>query len=77
MIPIINLHDATVKCHMLDEMVDFLTNKDKVSVIRNYQKWLISNMANEAGTDTVAQNNFFVTYSRLVLKLRKAGIAVR
>lgn len=76
MLPIIELHDATGKWNKLDECVDFWLQKDVVAVIQKYQKYLLLNIANEAGTDTVSQNNFLVTYSRLIKKMRSAGIRV-
>jgi len=37
---------------------------------------LLLNIANEAGTDTVSQQNFAATYSRGIKKMRYAGIRV-
>ena len=76
MLPIIELHDATGDWTKLDECVDFWVQKDVVAVIKKYQKYLLLNIANEAGTDTVSQNNFATTYSRLIQKMRSAGIHV-
>lgn len=56
--------------------MNFWVQKDVVAVIKKYQKYLLLNIANEAGTDTVSQNNFAVTYRRLVKKNLSAGIQV-
>ena len=76
MLPIIELHDATGQWNKLDECVDFWVQKEVVAVIKKYQKYLLLNVANEAGTDTVSQQNFAITYSRLIKKMRSAGIHI-
>ncbi len=76
MLPIIELHEATGKWDKLDECVDFWLQKDVVAIIQKYQKYLLLNIANEAGTDTVTQNNFAATYSRIIKKMRSSGIHV-
>jgi mannan endo-1,4-beta-mannosidase len=76
MLPIIELHDATGQWNKLEGCVDFWIQKDVVAVIEKYQKYLLLNIANEAGTDTVSQQNFASTYGRLVKKMRSAGIRV-
>ncbi len=76
MLPIIELHDATGQWNKLDECVDFWLQKDVVAVIKKYQKYLLLNIANEAGTETVSQQNFATTYSRLIKKMRGAGIHI-
>ena len=76
MLPVIELHDATGQWDKLDECVNFWLQKDVVKTIKKYQKYLLLNIANEAGTDTVSQNNFLITYSRIVKKMRDGGIDV-
>ena len=76
MLPIIELHDATGKWDKLDECVDYWLQQDVVAVIKKYQKHLLVNIANEAGTDTVTQKDFFKTYKRLIKKMRAAGIHI-
>lgn len=76
MLPIIELHDATGQWNKLEGCVDFWIQKDVVAVIEKYQKYLLLNIANEAGTDTVSYQNFADTYSQVVKKIRSAGIRV-
>ncbi len=76
MIPIIELHDATGKWNKLDECVNFWLQKDVVATIKKYQKYLLLNIANEAGTDTVSQRNFTITYGAIIKKMRTAGINI-
>jgi hypothetical protein len=76
MLPIIELHDATGKWNKLDECVGYWVQEDVVKVINKYQRYLLLNIANEAGTDTVSQENFRNTYTAIVKKMRTAGIHV-
>ena len=76
MLHIIELHDATGQWQKLDTCVDYWLQKDVVAVIKKYQKYVLLNIANEAGTDTVSQQNFATTYSRIVKKMRGGGIHV-
>ncbi|TAH06860.1 MAG: mannan endo-1,4-beta-mannosidase [Sphingobacteriia bacterium] len=76
MIPIIELHDATGKWNKLDECVDFWLQKDVVTIIQKYQRHLLLNIANEAGTDTVSQHSFAATYGKIVRRMRGAGIHI-
>ena len=76
MLPIIELHDATGQWNKLDTCVNYWLQKDVVTTIKKYQKYVLLNIANEAGTDTVSQNNFLKTYSLIVKKMRNGGIHV-
>ena len=76
MLPIIELHDATGKWDKLDECVAYWLQKDVLAVIKKYQKYLLLNIANEAGTDTVTQKDFLITYKRVIRQMRAAGIHV-
>lgn len=76
MLPIIELHDATGQWNKLDKCVDFWLQKEVVATLKKHQQYLLLNIANEAGTDTVAQHNFFTTYSKIIKKMRAAGIDI-
>lgn len=76
MLPIIELHDATGQWNKLDECVDFWLQKDVVATLKKHQKYLLLNIANEAGTDTVSQRNFAITYGAIIKKMRAAGINI-
>lgn len=76
MLPIIELHDATGKWDKLEECVDYWLREDVVAALKKHQKYVLLNIANEAGTDTVSQNNFAATYTRIVKKMRSGGISV-
>jgi mannan endo-1,4-beta-mannosidase len=76
MIPIIELHDATGKWEMLDSCVLFWTRPDVNKVIQKYQKYLLLNIANEAGNGKVTVDEFGKKYAALIRQMRAAGIDI-
>ena len=76
MIPLIELHDATGKWELLDSTVNFWVRPDVRDVLVKYEKYLLLNIANEAGTSAVSLDEFKIKYSAAVYKMRKAGINV-
>jgi mannan endo-1,4-beta-mannosidase len=76
MIPIIELHDATGKWNKLDTVVDYWVRPDVVTILKKYQKYLLLNIANEAGNAEVTMEEFRLKYTSIVQKLRAAGIHI-
>lgn len=76
MIPLLELHDATGKWDRLDSCVAYWLRPDVKRVLIKYQKYLLLNIANEAGDGTVTQQDFAQRYATAVQKLRKGGIRV-
>ena len=76
MIPIIELHDATGKWEMLDSTVNFWVRPDVRDVLVKYERYLLLNIANEAGTSAVTMQEFKSKYSAAIGKIRAAGINV-
>lgn len=76
MIPLLELHDATGKWEMLDSTVKFWLRPDVRDVLVKYEKYLLLNIANEAGTSAVSLGDFKTKYSAAVGKMRTAGINV-
>ena len=76
MIPLIELHDATGKWELLDSTVNFWVRPDVRDVLVKYEKYLLLNIANEAGTSAVSLGDFKTKYSAAVSKMRAAGINV-
>lgn len=76
MIPLIELHDATGKWDKLQECADYWSRKDVVAVIKKYKRYLLLNIANEAGDASVTQEQFNTRYAAVIKQLRKAGIEV-
>lgn len=76
MIPVIELHDATGKWQRLDTVMAYWLRPDVVRVIQKHQKYLLLNIANEAGDATVSMDDFKNKYHEAISKLRAAGIHV-
>ncbi|MFC1569475.1 cellulase family glycosylhydrolase [bacterium] len=76
MIPMIECHDATGNWAMLDEIVDYWTREDVADVIIDHEKYLLLNIANEAGDYALPDSTFRNDYEMYILKIREAGIHV-
>jgi mannan endo-1,4-beta-mannosidase len=74
LIPMPELHDATGDLAGVQAMTDYWTRPDIVAVLQKHQRWLLLNIANEAGDDTVTHEQFVTTYSAAIAQLRGAGI---
>jgi len=74
MIPIVEVHGATGKWEKLPEMVDYWVRPDVVNLIKKYERYLLVNIANEAGKDAVPSTEYLAVYKAAILKIRKAGI---
>ncbi len=75
MIPIAECHAATGKWEKLDECVSYWTRPDIAAVIRRHRRWVLVNIANEAGT-TVPRDAFVAGYVDAIARIRAAGIDV-
>lgn len=73
LIPIWELHDATGDWSKLAQVEAFWTTPATLEVLRQFESRVIVNIANEAGTD-VADDAFVAGYSRIVRRLRDAGL---
>ena len=81
LVPIIELHDGTcetaydkepVDGHMgLKQIVDHWLQPDNVKLMKDYERYLILNIANEWGGDPIEWRN---AYKRAITRLRNAGI---
>jgi mannan endo-1,4-beta-mannosidase len=74
LIPILEMHDATGKWHLLDQVVDYWLQPDMLDVIRRYEQDLIVNIANEAGDHSVTDDQFRDGYRQAIRRMRAAGI---
>ncbi|MFK0733150.1 MAG: cellulase family glycosylhydrolase [Gloeotrichia echinulata GP01] len=74
LIPMIELHDATGEWNRLQELVDYWVQPNVVKLIRKYQRYLLVNIANEAGNDQVTANQFIDGYTKAIQSMRTAGI---
>jgi mannan endo-1,4-beta-mannosidase len=73
MIPMVECHSATGKWEKLHECVDFWLQPDILSVIKKHERWVLLNIANEAG-DVVSREDFVSGYTSAIQRLRTAGI---
>ena len=75
LIPMLEMHDATGNWGMLDRVVDYWTLPETVALIRKHEKYLLVNIANEAGQD-VPDDVFRDKYIEIIRRMRRAGIRV-
>jgi mannan endo-1,4-beta-mannosidase len=76
LIPMIELHDATGDWSRLNDLVTYWTQPTVVTVIQKHQAYLLINIGNEAGDDSVSQADFVAGYSDAIFNMRAAGIHV-
>jgi mannan endo-1,4-beta-mannosidase len=74
LIPMIELHDATGDWSRLNELVTYWTQPAVVRIIKKHRAYLLVNIGNEVGNDTVSQADFVSGYSDAVQRMRAAGI---
>ncbi len=74
MIPIPENHSATGLWNNLYEVVDWWCKPEIIEVIKKHEKYIIVNIANEAGDWTVTDEQFRSAYSSAINRLREAGI---
>ena len=76
MIPIPELHDATGNIGGVPGTVTWWTQPSVVAVIKNHEKWMLLNIANESGDNNVSDSTFQSTYTSAITSIRNAGIVV-
>ena len=75
MIPIPECHNATGKWEKLPDCVAYWTRPDIAAVIRKHRRWVLLNIANEAGAE-VSREDFVAGYRSAINAIRAAGIDV-
>jgi mannan endo-1,4-beta-mannosidase len=76
MIPLVEHHGATGKLEDVPTVVAYWTQADVVQVLLKHQKYLLLNIANEAGDDKVTADAFESTYKSAVSAIRAQGVKV-
>lgn len=76
MVPMPELHDATGNIAGVPAVVDRWTSAEFVKVIQKHEKYLVINIANEAGDWQTTDQQFENTYNLAVQRMRRAGIRV-
>ncbi len=74
LIPMIELHDATGAWARLGDLVDYWTQPAVVSVLQKHRAYILVNIGNEVGDDTVSEGDFVAGYTSAVQRMRAAGI---
>lgn len=75
LIPIAECHAATGKWEKLGDCVAYWTRPDIAAVIRKHRRWVLVNIANEAGK-IVPRDTFVTAYVDAIGRIRAAGIDV-
>ena len=73
MIPIPECHSATGKWEKLPACVGYWTRSDVAAVIKRHERWVLLNIANEAGAEVPAED-FRAGYRSAISRIRAAGI---
>jgi len=76
MIPVVELHDATGKIEWVPKLVDHWSREPMLAIIERHKRWLVLNIANEAGTNETSQARFVQIYLDAIARLRGVGISV-
>lgn len=76
MIPMPECHSATGDFDKLQDCVDYWLRPEITEIINRYEKWVLLNIANEAGDINVTQEEFLEGYTSAITQLRDAGIRV-
>ena len=74
MIPMPALWEATGKWDQLEKCVDYWSRPDIAAVIKKHEKYVLLNIANEAGNHDVTETQFRTEYQNAITRLRAAGI---
>ena len=73
MIPLVDLHDATGNWGNLQTCLNYWKRPDIVTVMNRHKKWVLLNIANEAGDASVSDSQFRAAYIDAVAQLRGVG----
>lgn len=76
MIPIPENHSATGKWDNLNSVVEWWLQPEIIEIIKKHEKYILVNIANEAGAFEVTSEQFNAFYSEAVNKFRDAGVNV-
>jgi mannan endo-1,4-beta-mannosidase len=76
MIPMPECHSATGRWERLPDCVDYWVRPDVAEVINRHERWVLLNIANEAGRDVVPRDEFTRAYQAAITQIRDAGIRV-
>lgn len=73
-IPMPELHDATGALGSVPTLVDYWLNEEMLPVILKHQKYILLNIANEAGNGSETEAAFVQTYKNAITKFRDKSV---
>ena len=76
MIPIPEIHDTTGNWERLGDAVEFWLREETLQMISNHQQYLILNIGNEPGAESMPAEEFFDVYNTIVTRMRAANVRV-
>lgn len=74
LIPMVELHDGTGIWSRLADLVSYWVQPVVVTIIQKHEAYLLLNLGNEVGDDTVSLADFQTGYADAIQQLRTAGI---
>ncbi|GAB3700566.1 hypothetical protein GCM10027592_27640 [Spirosoma flavus] len=72
-IPIVQLDNSTGNLYNLQTCLDYWKRSDVMTAMNKYKKWVLLNIANEAGDNYTTDSQFQTAYTDAVSQLRTAG----
>ena len=72
LIPLVDCHDSTGKWDLLPRCVDYWVRPDILEVLKKHEKYLLINIANEAGEGVVPEWEFRAAYELAINRMRHA-----
>lgn len=76
LIPMVEHHSATGDLSLVPTVVDYWTQADVVAVLEKHARYLLLNIANEAGDGDVEEADFQSTYETAISRIRETGVEV-
>jgi mannan endo-1,4-beta-mannosidase len=76
MVPMPECHSATGRWDRLQSCVDYWIRPEIAAVINRHERWVLLNVANEAGDSAVTAQQFLDGYRSAITQIREAGIRV-
>ncbi|MBN1246080.1 MAG: discoidin domain-containing protein [Anaerolineae bacterium] len=76
LIPIVDCHDSTGKWDVMPTCVDYWVRPDVASVLRKHERYVLVNIANEAGAGLVPSLEFRTAYELAIRRIRAAALHV-
>ncbi|MBN3926982.1 cellulase family glycosylhydrolase [Nostoc sp. NMS4] len=74
LIPTVELHDATGKWSRLPDLMQYWIQPRIINIIQKHQEYLLINIGNEVGDETVTASEFIAGYTNVIQTMRNAGI---